>query len=310
MNPSKLNSVWSFWSKPACLLRRRSWFTDLHHLLGWVLSVETGRRHYPNALLVTDDDGARLLVDRLELRFEQVSTSLNKLRDQDPSWWALGKLLAYQEQVEPFVHIDADVFLWKPLPREVTDADVFAQNPEPMLPGRSWYQPGSLEQALNYPSNGWLPPEWHWYRTNFREQRGECCGIFGGQRIDFIDAYADLAWRIINHDQNRVGLGLLSPKVNRMILLEQYLLSACVEYHRQKESSPFYGVNITHLFRSMEEAFCPTSARAVGYTHLAGNAKSDPRLAKRLEYRVQREYPEHYERCLNLVGNRRSLVNV
>jgi hypothetical protein len=163
-----------------------------------------------------------------------------------------------------------------------------------------------LERALHRSGSEWLPEEWSWYRQNVAEQRGECCGIFGGRRVDFIRAYADLAWRIVSAEKNRRGLDLIHPKFAHMNLIEQYFLSAFVEYHRRMECSPFHGVKIKHLFPSVADAYTPAKARAVGYTHLIGQAKGDPLLAKRLEYRVKREYPAAYERCLEVRRDRLS----
>src|SRR4051812_37750639 len=105
-----MKAVWSFWTKPYYAGRRASWYSELHHWLSWGLSVYTSRQHYPETCLVTDDEGARILVDGLQLPFEHVSTALNEMADQNPDWWALGKFEAYRQQQTPFVHLDADVF--------------------------------------------------------------------------------------------------------------------------------------------------------------------------------------------------------
>ncbi len=99
-------------------------------------------------MLVTDEAGARVLVDALELPFTEVSTALNDLQ-ADPDWWALGKLEAYRRQADPFVHIDADVFLWTPLNPALSAAPVFAQNPEPIPSlSTSYYRPDLLEAVI------------------------------------------------------------------------------------------------------------------------------------------------------------------
>src|SRR5262245_39114277 len=97
-----LNAVWSFWTKPYWAERQSSWAHDWYHWLAWGLSVYAARQHYPDTYLVTDDAGARVLVDRLQLPFAEVSTALNALADEDPGWWALGKIAAYSLQQVPF----------------------------------------------------------------------------------------------------------------------------------------------------------------------------------------------------------------
>src|SRR5437588_499165 len=126
-----MRSVWSFWTKPWRERSGWSWLSEKHHLLAWVLSFETARKHYPKTSLVTDHAGAKMLVDGIGLAFDSVSTELDALACRDPRLWMLGKLYAYRAQTEPFVHLDTDVILWKRLPTGVEGAPVFAQNPDP-----------------------------------------------------------------------------------------------------------------------------------------------------------------------------------
>ncbi len=295
-----MKAVWSFWSKPFEAHCRLSWPSARHHLFAWVLSVETARRHYPDTWLITDDAGARMLVDRLGLPFTRVSTELNALAHHNPDWWALGKVYAYRMQTEPFVHIDSDVFLWKPLPDRLERADVFAQNPESISVSTSHYRPEQLEQALRHTTGGWLPDEWHWYRrTGIR--RAECCGILGGNRIDFINHFANASLKLIEDPSNRYALQMLHDKRAFMLVIEQYLLSAFVEYHKASAVLPAGSVGIEYLFHSIDDLWNPDCAAQTGFTHLLSGTKRNPLFADRLENRVQRDYPEHYRRCLNCV---------
>lgn len=301
-NTKPLRAVWSLWTKPLTQSRRTGWLSQKHHLLAWLLSFESARRFYPETHLVTDDEGARMLVDGLGLQFEHVSTSLNALAEQEADWWALGKLYAYREQDAPFVHVDSDVFLWKPLPERVASADVFTQNPEPFRPGTSHYRPEVIEHALTTDSHGWLPEEWVWFRrARHDRQRGECCGILGGTRTDFIRHYAETALRLANDPANSRGWARVENKVDSMLMLEQYMLAACVEYHAAQPASPFAGVQMSYLFNTLAEAFEPGITSHLGFTHLIGHAKQDAAVTDRLERRVRQDYPEQYERCLALL---------
>jgi len=291
-----LRAVWSFWSKPHRAGRHANWASEWHHWLAWGLSVHAARQHYPDTVLVTDGAGARMLIDTLELPFERVSTALDMLDDADPQWWALGKLEAYRRQTAPFVHIDADVFLWQALPPELCACAVIAQNPEPIPSLETCYRPDVLEHALAQPGDGWLPREWRWYRRTRSQWRAECCGIFGGTRLDFIRHYAAGALRIASDPRNRIRLDRLPGKDAHMILLEQYLLSACLDYHADRAASPFADVRIGYMFERMDLAHSEASCQA-GFTHLAAGTKRDRRVCRDLEWRVQRDLPQFYERC-------------
>jgi hypothetical protein len=288
--------VWSFWSVPYRAHYHRFWRSRMHHLLSWVLSACEAGRHYPDTCLVTDTEGARLLVDSLGLPFRHVDLRLDALHPAcDDEWWVLGKLTAYAAQTGPFIHLDNDVVLWNALPSAVTAAPVFAQNPETFrLEDQSLYR---LEPFLAGIARfgGWLPPEWLWYAAE-RRTCAMCCGIFGGHDLGFIRHYAESAIEVIRHPANRAVWPTLGVRDN--ILVEQYFLAACLAYHGQDASSPHRGLKAACLFPSSVEAFDPAWATKVGYTHLIGDAKSNHHIAGRLEARVQSDYPDFYERCI------------
>lgn len=290
--------IWSFWSRPFVRHHHRAWHSERHHLLAWVLSFATARAHGAPLALYTDDVGARLLVDEIGLAFDEVHTTLNALADRDPSWWALGKLYAYRAQDVPFVHVDSDVFLWKPLPEDLRAAPLFAQNPEFFVPGESYYRPEVFEAALDGAPDTWLPPEWRWYRATGWSQRAECCGIFGGARTDFIRHYATQAIRLIEQPANAAALAGVDDKIGHNVLFEQYLLGACIEYHRGRRESAYRDIGIAYLFDSIDQALEPEAASRLGYTHLIADAKRNPELMARLEARVERDHPEYYARVL------------
>jgi hypothetical protein len=291
-----MRAVWSFWSAPYRGHYHRLWHSRKHHLLSWVLSVGEASRHYADTCLFTDSDGARVLVDALELPFSHVDLQFDKLRaTSDDEWWVLGKLTTYAAQTEPFVHLDSDVFLWNPLPTEVTHAPIFAQNPEVFeREDTSFYRLTPFLKGIER-HNGWLPREWLWYSQQ-GGNRALCCGIFGGQNLDFIRNYANCAIEVIYHPSNQAVWQTLGVRDN--ILVEQYFLAACLEFYRNYHESPYVGLEAAYLFASSAEAFDPECATEVGYTHLIGDAKKNRHIADRLERRVRQDYPYHYKRCL------------
>ncbi len=295
-----MKAVWSFWSKPFEAHRHSMWPSERHHLLAWALSVETARQHYPDTWLITDDAGARMLVDGLGLPFTRVSTELNALAQHDPNWWTLGKIYAYRLQTEPFVHMDSDVFLWKKLPARLEHADVFAQHPNQLSASTWYYQPAQLERAISRTPGGWLPDEWHWYRRTIKNQRAESTGLVGGNRVDFINSYAEASIRLMNDPRNQRTLQSLPDKHLHSLLIEEYLLAAFVEYHKASAVFSSSGIRIEYLFNSDADMWNPDRATQAGFTHLVASAKRNPLFAVKLENRVRCDYPELYERCRQL----------
>lgn len=298
-----MRAVWSFWSTPFAASYYKTWLSERHHLLAWILSTMTARRHYDTTALYTDDAGARLLLDGIRLEFDHVSTALNALHAHDPGWWALGKLYTYRLQAEPFIHIDNDVFLWRPLSPDPARVPVLAELPDHIWTGRHpYYQPEPFERTI-LEGDGWLPLEWQWYRANWPEQCAHNCGVLGGTHVEFIQHYATQGIRLMEEPSNRAAWYSTEDKLGHNLLFEQYLLGACIDYHRNHPESPYCDTAISHVFSSLDEALGPDVAERRGYTHLVGNAKRNPELADRVEARVARDYPAQYRRCIEYCSN-------
>ena len=249
-------------------------------------------------MLITDRYGADLLVERLGLEFIEVSTDLETLSYDDPNWWVLGKLFSYRAMQTPFIHIDSDVFLWRPLPSEITSAPIFAQNPEQFTFGQGVYRPDRWEEAVRA-VGGNLPEEWLWY-TRRQGNVAVCCGILGGNEVEFIGQYADRAIHMIKHCKNQIALSSSTEKLGSNILIEQYFLAGYINYHKFDWKSSFCGIDIKYLFSSIDDSIANAAAR--GYTHLIAGAKKNSAIAERLESRVRKEYPEQFSKLASYLA--------
>lgn len=295
-----MRAIWSFWSSPYYAGRGWRWREPIHHHLAWGLSLRLAQAHYPDTVLITDSPGKALLVGKLGLSFRHVSTELDRLRDADPALWALGKLVAYSLQDQPFVHLDSDVFLWQPLPARITSAPVLAQHPE--RPD-SW-GPQVVEDAFAR-AGLTLPPEWQWTRSHpghrFRQAN---CGILGGTNTGFIQCYARLALDLALNPAHSAAWAAIADRERLNFTLEQFLLWACLDFHRFDPGSPHRGVYLRYLFPSLSAAYDPGEAAHLGFTHLLGPAaKQDTRVTDRLEARVRREIPTFYRRCQRVAAS-------
>lgn len=292
-----MRAVWSFWSKPFRTGTSWPWREPIHHLLAWGLSVRLAGSHYPDTMLVTDTPGRALLVDALGLRFSEVSTALDALEDADPTFWMAGKLLAYTLQDSPFVHLDTDVFLWRPLPAAVATAPVFAQHKD-VFQVTDYSGPRVIEDAFAR-AGLTLPAEWQWFRSHQARHYHEAnCGILGGTSPGFFRHYAQLAMDLALNPAHAGAWASVPFLVGLNPTVEQFVLSACVDYHRFDPGSDHRGGYIRYLFPSAAHAWDPEYARRAGYTHLLGPAKQHPETTTRLVERVRSEDPAFYKRCL------------
>ncbi|GAB3710759.1 hypothetical protein GCM10027598_16420 [Amycolatopsis oliviviridis] len=284
-------AVWSFWSVPYRRQHGRHWPSDFFHTLSWILSFRLASRLFPTTALVTDDWGHELLVERLRLPFDDVSLSLNELAAQDPSWWALGKLHAYREQDEPFLHIDNDVFLWPGFPAEGLSGEVVAQNPEHApLSDAGYYRPSAVTAAIRS-TGGFLPEEF----SGYTGEAALCTGIVGGTAIPLLRRYADLGIRMVESAGNQAAWRRLAPLEDYNLVVEQYLLGALC-----------WGSGVTDVqcvFGSQHDTFREDVAIAQRFTHLIASAKTDLHYMRLLAQRVKNHYPADFEIARRLSGD-------
>jgi hypothetical protein len=132
---------------------------------------------------------------------------------------------------------------------------------------------------------------------SFREAN---CGIMGGNRIDFIQYFADISLDLMTNPAHTPAWAQFSDLGGYMILTEQFLLQACFDFHRSHPQSPFRGMHMRYLFPSFGEAYNHEAASRVGFTHLLGDAKRDPIVTRRLEQRTEREDGSFYRHCVQL----------
>lgn len=291
-----MKAVWSLWTKPLLQSASQPWGSQLHHWLSWVLSVQTASKHFEELQLVTDTLGQKLLVERLQLPFTSVVTTLDRLDDHNSQWWAIGKLEAYKAQQSPFVHIDSDAFLWKSLPERLLNADVLAQSPERFRKGDdSSYYKVELVERLVANHNGWLPEQWSSYTSTDETLIASCCGIIGGNNTALLKEYAILALQIVEHPANQVVWSNWPQLHLGNVLVEQMLLNAVVT-STSNASQP----SIEYLFEEDSSPFDPREAAKVGYTHLISGSKTNTELLLHLEERVSAEYPTYFDACKRL----------
>ena len=133
---------------------------------------------------------------------------------------------------------------------------------------RSTYACGPHEVEPAFEAAGLdLPPEWQWSRSAhvpfYREAN---CGIMGGHRTDFIGYYAELAMNLMLDPAHAAAWNRFPDRAGFNMVVEQFLLHACVEFHRSHPSSPFRGLSMRYLFSSYEEALDQRVAARAGFT--------------------------------------------
>jgi len=272
----------SLWSAPSKVAGHGcAWSSEAHERMAWQVSSALLRRHFEHVELVTDREGWERLKP-LGLPFTTVRIDLD---DLDPRWakfWSVGKIRAYSLQEEPFVHVDADAFMHKPLsPHLLADAPVLAQLPEKFrldsgirnyridqLEAHIKPLPAPVMSALRRPIQ---------YAANF--------GIFGGNDLGTIRAYTDLAFGMLTGSTGWEEIG----GFDGLLLLEQWLIGVAL---RQRRGF------IEYLYPCVggPRGYSDQSVRdRVGFVHFWAGEKRNPDSLRQLEGWHQALFPSRHQ---------------
>ena len=155
-----------------------------YNLMSWALSCLSLLKHYDEVVLYTDSAGKRILIDELHLPYTDVQVVFDDA-EWLPQHWALAKIKTYSMQTEPFLHVDGDIYVPRPLPEEILSAPLIAQNREI---GTIYYR-RMMDRILSYPEI--LIPEYIQKALSEESIPSYNMGFFGGSDLAFIRHYCD-----------------------------------------------------------------------------------------------------------------------
>ena len=172
------------------------WPHPEYNLMSWALSCLSLREHYDEVVLYTDSAGKRILIDELRLPYTDVQVVFDDFPCL-PQHWALAKIKTYSLQTKPFLHVDGDIYVPRPLPENVLSAPLIAQNREI---GTIYYR-RMMERILSHPEIQ-LPD---YIRKGLEEESiaSYNMGFFGGSDLNFIHRYCDEVFRFM--EENRMN---------------------------------------------------------------------------------------------------------
>lgn len=240
----------------------------------WSLSALLARRQFPELRLFTDSVGAKFLIDELGIPFDCVSLELEALKPSP--FWSFGKLRAYESMDVPFIHIDADVFLFKPLPERMLNSVAVAERKE-VFGGYAvcypfyYYYPVREFFGL---CSGYMPMQWV---KNAGISYAYNAGLLGGNDLGRIHRYAGTS-RLIYEQNPQLVEKMAGTQLS--VMLEQ--LGFAMEFEHRVE---------TLLSENPSSEECAE----VGYTHLIGNSKRASFFRAKVRARLMSEFPVQAE---------------
>ena len=240
-----MKAIQSLWTKPWSI--NKCGWNDVEDLLtSMELSVLLLRnsKQFSEIVFYTDKLGFRL-THSLHHYFDKVIVNLNGIDWAEPYNWAFQKLFIYNQQTEPFVHIDSDVYLWDGLPQHWIDGKVnyFFQGQE-LMTDYPFYLEG-LEEIKELVTKNHLP---------FMPQYAINCGVAGFVDLSIIPTYYLNAKDLIEKNQQHHWKEF-AQRHHQCVLFEQLFLvplieGRTIEYLLDSTTKERAGVRYTHLLAS------------------------------------------------------------
>ncbi|MDE6551910.1 MAG: hypothetical protein K2K98_02955 [Muribaculaceae bacterium] len=239
------------------------WVSPCYHLMGLTLSCLTLKKQLGYLYLYCNRRARELLIDVLELPYDEVHESMNDLRLHYPQLRVLSKIHTYAQQKEPFLHIEGDVFLFERFPERITSGSVVAQNIERL-------------SDCNL----------HAFNT----------GILGGCSVDFFQRYFAEAFKYM-----KVDIACLTATDARRfnIFLENIL---CYNMSKEENITVEYLLPQTYNDNSFLglDKFHEILSGKSRYFHLSGKYKADEFTCRQMAKVLHTLYPQYFYRIIAL----------
>ncbi len=249
----------------------RDFLGPAFHYMSWALSLLQLKKFGYRVHLHTDQPGKEILLDRLQLSYDQVMV---QEPDFDKSYFQTScKITVCRSQKEPFVFIDGDLFLWEPIPKESLRADLICQNLELDSLDMWCYNQRLAKLGIE------LKPENETIHT----------GVLGFQNSKHISKYAESLFAFL--------------KENRERFKDPHFFAACSEpyfaYRYAKENNLSIGTLLKYQVYKGYQNLGDFSNRP--FSHMMGKCKKDERNCRQLEEYVKTNYPAVYKRIKQYV---------
>ena len=284
-----LNCIQTLWTSDKSLIKDSfGWASPQSHLMAWALSSLLLKKQFRELRLYTDHNGARILIDRLQLPYTDVITNYDNLSCPS-SHWGIAKILTYADQKEPFIHIDGDIFINNKIRPQILKGRLIAQNEER---GTAYYRNMMCKLTVD----GRTLPNFLSEELEKNSIGSYNLGIMGGNDIDFIHRYATTAIRIIR--ANHWGDPLFAhPSINYNLLFEQVLFYALVKHEGATVETFFPGKlnDNGYTYNDFSDFYKLPSSPLL---HLLGGFKRKEHTCKLMEQTLLYLYPEYYERVI------------
>lgn len=284
--------VQSYWSKPyqnsIADNRMGGWCNKMFHYMSCAFSCLKLAERYP-VELITDRRGKDIFMDKIGLPFQTVKDDLEPI-DYPTDLWAIAKIIAYDLQAEPFLHVDNDVYIWSEFPEQITKSNLAVQSIEKNYAHNTLYAEDIIGK-FNY-----LPEALLEQKRNHPEIDSINAGIIGGNNLSFIHDYAREAIRFI--EQNLNHLNTLANIQGFNLIFEQCLFYSMAR-QRGEDIACLLNEKMNLEYRELVRFWDVPRFRT--YIHAISTYKEHYVIGEQMAQRLWQEYPAYFYRIQHLI---------
>lgn len=269
------------------------WARPEFHMMSWALSCLQLEKIYGNICLYANEQGAKLLIEELQLPYSRVEIFPKKYKLQHTQLWALPKLWTYSLQNEAFIHIDGDVYLFDKLPDQMLTADICGQNIEVAT---DYYL--EMQEAIQR-NFQYIPPIVLKDFNSPNPIHAINAGILGGNDIALFKEYTTEAFKYINNNIscfNKINVDHFN------VFFEQHLLYILSKKKNASMSFIYDDIINDRGYSYVGNIFEAPKIRK--YIHLLGHFKRDKFTCIQMANKLRELYPLYYNRIIELFDKR------
>jgi len=274
---------------------RAGWYSPEYNLMAWTLSCLQLKKYYDQVILYADEVSARTFIDVLKLPYSEVCCDLDQFNHLPAGLWGLTKIYTYSQQSEPFLHVDGDVFIFKPFENLLLQGGLIAQNLEIATKEYDGLFE-KLESQLITLSVDILEAK----------KQGESiyaynAGIFGGNDLDFIQLFTKTVKKFVY--DNTTTFSTINLRAFN-IYFEQYLFYCMTRKLNKTVNVLFSEVIPDNRYIGFGDFLSVPYNKQ--YLHLIGLPyKQNESVCQQLANRLRQDYPEYYYRIISLFKSKR-----
>ena len=266
--------IYSLWTNP--LDEINVGFNSERNLMEcFALSLHFSKKWFDEVHFVTDTKGKEL-VKKWGLEFDHINTDFDTVLDGvDNKHWSLGKIYACKIQEVPFVHIDIDVILFKPLPTTFLNAEIGFQNYEGV--NYSLIYSKLIDHSKKHLGDlpKWYSPRFNAYNT----------GIILCNKKELIEEWWDCSISYINLLE-RSECKYDNADAPPCLFFEQvFIYYLCKHYGYQVFTLLDYAKGDEKRLEYISQSL----AQELGYTHLLASVKREPSIEAKVRNRLKLE---------------------